>query len=77
MMCGGPHRVLSVACLATVLGLTLTAQSVRHMVVRNEAATARAVRWVAAVLRHEPGMRDREVEEIARWNSTGCMSLAG
>jgi tetratricopeptide (TPR) repeat protein len=76
MMCGGPHRVLSVACLATVLGLTLTAQSVRHMVVRNEAATARAVRWVAAVLRHEPGVRDREVEEIARWNSTALTDVA-
>ena len=56
--------------MASVLGQPLAAQTMtQKVVVRSDAAVARARQWVTAVLRHQPGAADRDVEEVAPWDS--------
>lgn len=66
-----------VATVALVLGLGVAAVRAGGAqqdflprtpnVTRDGTQVDRAVRWVADVMRHAPGVRDAAVEEVARW----------
>lgn len=75
-----PRRIvgtlLACTCFVVAGGPTLAGQKVAaKVIVRDDAATALAVRWVDAVLGHSPGQHDRAVEELATWNEGALESV--
>jgi hypothetical protein len=72
-----PRCALVTVCITTISGQPLGAQTKRPQVLlRQDATVERALRWVAAVLDHQPGARDRQVEEIARWDAAALTEAA-
>jgi tetratricopeptide (TPR) repeat protein len=71
-----PRSLLVCLALALTIGPSLAGQQARKVIVRKDADVARAERWVAAVLRHEPGVVDGQVEEIARWTAADIEGIA-
>ncbi len=59
-----------------MLGVALTAQTAPRVVVRDAAATARAVQWVEAAVQHAPGVDDRAIEDIVGWNAADLTGVA-
>ena len=72
-----PRCALVTVCITTISGQPLGAQTKRPQVLlRQDATVERALRWAAAVLDHQPGARDRQVEEIARWDAAALTEAA-
>ena len=72
----------AVSCAVFLLAVTATgangvgAQGLGpNFLTRSNDAVDRAVRWAAAVVGHQPGVRDQEVETIAGWDAPAVADL--
>src|SRR3954468_24885348 len=63
-----------IVCFAAALVHVTAAQQPKFLP-RTRADVARAVRWTEAVLRHQPGMRDTAVDDIARWDAEAMSDI--
>src|SRR4051812_4077295 len=55
-------------CLAATLMQVIAAQQPRFLP-RTRQDVDRAVQWTDAVLRHQPGVRDAAVDDLAGWDA--------
>src|SRR3954471_2416585 len=61
-------------CLAAGIVQVAAAQQPKFLP-RTREDVDRAVRWTEAVLRHQPGLRDAAVDDIARWDARALSDI--